>query len=295
MNTLLISGFGDIAQRTLPLLEGRFRILALVRPERMATVSRSPELLIEPGDLDDPASLHRFAGRATHILHCAPPPPTGTDDPRTAHLLAMLASITPAPQRLVYLSTSGVYGDCAGAWVDENRAVNPGTDRARRRVHAEGQIAAFGRELGVRCIILRVPGIYAADRLPLERLRKGTAVLRGEDDVYTNHVHADDLAAITVEALTSPSADGIYNACDDSALKMGDWFDLLADRSGLPRPPRIARTHAREHIPPALLSFMSESRRLSNRRMKEHLGVRLRYPTVQYGVPLVLDGANRAR
>jgi nucleoside-diphosphate-sugar epimerase len=131
---------------------------------------------------------------------------------------------------------------------------------------------------------LRVPGIYAADRLPLERLRAGTPVLRAEDDVYTNHIHADDLAMIVARALEDEAPAGVFNANDDSGLKMGEWFDLVADLYGLPRPPRIPRSEAAGKIPPGLLSFMSESRRLDNRRLKQVLGVRLRYPTVHEGL-----------
>jgi nucleoside-diphosphate-sugar epimerase len=294
MNTLLIAGFGDIAQRALPLLAAHFSAIALVRPERIGEIVPRAGLAIEPGDLDDRTSLRRFAGRASHVLHCAPPPGIGASDPRTANLLAMLASST-LPQRLVYVSTSGVYGDCAGAWVDEARTLKPETDRARRRVDAEAQITAFGRSQAVRCVILRAPGIYASDRLPLERLCQGTPVLRAEQDVYTNHIHADDLAAIAVAALTHRGAHGIYNACDDTELKMGDWFDLLADRAGFPRPPRIARSQAPGRIPAASLSFMSESRRLSNRRMKDELGVQLRYPTVLDGVPPTIDATKPAQ
>ena len=134
-------------------------------------------------------------------------------------------------------------------------------------------------------MILRAPGIYAADRLPLERLRVGTPVLRTEDDVYTNHIHAEDLAAIAVRALEDDAPGGTYNASDDSEIRMGDWLDLVAERAGLPQPPRIARSEAAGRIAPALLSFMGESRRLANARMKDELGVRLRYRTVFDGVP----------
>jgi len=134
-------------------------------------------------------------------------------------------------------------------------------------------------------VILRVPGIYASDRLPLERLRQGVPALRAEDDVYSNHIHADDLAAAVVAALELESARGAYNVNDDTEMRMADWFDLVADRRGLPRPPRIARAQAL--IPPGQLSFMSESRRLVNRRMKAELGVRLRYPSVTDGVPFM--------
>jgi len=285
MDSVLIVGFGDIAHRALPQLAAHFRVWALVRPERVTETGGSSAVQCVHGDLDDPATLVGLPRLNSHVVHLAPPPSVGRTDPRTAHLLSALTLRPQLPQRLVYISTSGVYGDCAGDWVDEQRPVNPMSDRARRRVDAELRIGEFGRTHGIATVILRVPGIYAANRLPLERLRKATPVLRAEDDVYTNHIHADDLASIVVAALTHVDANGIYNVADDSALKMGDWFDLVADRAGLPRPPRIPRAEAGQSIPPALLSFMSESRRLLNERMKRELGVRLRYPTVLDGVP----------
>jgi nucleoside-diphosphate-sugar epimerase len=188
------------------------------------------------------------------------------------------------PRRFVYISTSGVYGDCAGARVDETRPPRPQIDRARRRLDAETALSEWGARNGIDVVILRVPGIYASDRLPTDRIARGTPALRAEDDVYTNHIHADDLAVILVAALESPRASGVYNASDDSAIKMGDWFDVVADHVGLARPPRISRAEASQRMPAELLSFMSESRRLSNERMKAELGVRLRYPTVAEGL-----------
>jgi nucleoside-diphosphate-sugar epimerase len=191
------------------------------------------------------------------------------------------------PRRFVYLSTSGVYGDCAGERVDETRAPRPRTDRARRRLDAELAVSDWGGREGVETVILRVPGIYATDRLPLERIARGVPALRAEDDVYTNHIHADDLAAIVAAALHSSRAFGTYNACDDTAIKMGDWLDMLADRSGLARPLRVSRVDASRLLAPETLSFMSESRRLSNERLKAQLGVRLRYPTVADGLAAI--------
>ena len=276
MKTLLLAGCGDIAHRAARRLEARFALVPLARRYGM--------------DLDRPETLASLPP-AHAVLHCAPPPNAAVTDPRTAHLLAALAKGRILPARFVYVSTSGVYGDCGGAHVDESRAVHPQSDRARRRVDAERQLARWCSEHGVALAILRAPGIYAADRLPLERLRAGTPVLRAEDDVYTNHVHAEDLAAIAVRALEDSASAGIYNASDDSEIRMGEWFDLLAARSGLPRPPRIARIEAAGRIAPALLSFMSESRRLVNRRIKEELGVRLQYPTVYDGVPHFVEAA----
>ena len=269
MKRLLIAGYGDIARRAAPLLSTRFVL-------RVA--SRSNGL-----DLDRPESLASLEP-ADALLHCAPPPQTGAGDARTANLLATLERKRILPTRFVYISTSGVYGDCGGALVDESRAVNPQSERAQRRVHAEEQLALWCARHGVALVVLRAPGIYAADRLPLERLRAGTPTLRAQDDVYTNHIHADDLAGICARALEDDAPAGIYNASDDTQLKMGEWFDLVADRAGLPRPPRVARSEATGRIPAGMLSFMNESRQLDNRRLKRVLGVRLRYPTVFEGL-----------
>ena len=269
MKRLLIAGFGDIARRTLPLLGSRFEVHVLSRTRGM--------------DLDRPDTLAALES-ADAVLHCAPPPASGTTDTRTANLLNLLESRRILPTRLVYISTSGVYGDCGGALVDESCALNPQSPRARRRVNAETQLALWCKLHGVALVVLRTPGIYAADRLPLERLRAGTPVLRDADDVYTNHIHADDLAAICACALEEDAPAGIYNASDDSHLKMGEWFDLVAGSAGLPRPPRIARSEAAGRMPPELLSFMNESRRLDNGCLKQMLGIRLRYPTVLEGL-----------
>jgi nucleoside-diphosphate-sugar epimerase len=270
MKTLLIAGFGDVARRAAPQLQACYALHALSRSHGF--------------DLDRPETLSALPA-AGAVLHCAPPPNNGVADTRTTHLLTALGKCRILPARVVYVSTSGVYGDCGGARVDESRRVHPQTDRARRRVDAERQLTRWCGARGVTLVILRVPGIYAADRLPLERLRRGTPVLRSEDDVYTNHIHAEDLATILVRALEDSAPGGIYNASDDSEMRMGDWLDLVAERSGLPRPPRIARSEAVGRIAPELLSFMNESRRLANRLMKQALGVRLRFRTVYEGVP----------
>jgi nucleoside-diphosphate-sugar epimerase len=181
----------------------------------------------------------------------------------------------------VYISTSGVYGDCQGAFIDETRRVNPQGERALRRLDAERRIRAWGRRNHACISILRVPGIYAPDRLPLGRLRKECLTLVPEEDSYTNHIHADDLARIVVAALRHPRAGRVYNASDDSGLRMGEYFDLVADHFELPRPRRITRAQAEEGlISPGLFSFMRESRRLVNKRMKRELKVNLRYPSV---------------
>jgi nucleoside-diphosphate-sugar epimerase len=181
----------------------------------------------------------------------------------------------------VYISTSGVYGDCEGRLIDETQVLNPQTGRAIRRVDAERQLRSWGLRTGVSVSILRVPGIYAGDRVPLARLRAGTPTLARDEDSFTNHIHADDLARIVLAALRLARPGRVYHACDDSHLKMGEYFDLIADWFGLPRPPRIPRAQAEEQISPGMLSFMRESRRLTNTRLKHELHVALRYPTVR--------------
>ena len=284
--TLLIVGCGDVGVRVLKLLQGRWTVWALTSsPGRMPAL-RAAGAVPLLGNLDDPQTLGRLGGLADRVLHLAPPPGTGQTDPRTAHLLRALAR-GGRTSRLVYGSTTGVYGDCGGEAVDETRAVNPTTDRARRRVDAEARLQHFGRHSGCHVTILRIPGIYALDREggdPRERVRRGTPALQAADDVYTNHIHADDLARACVRALMAGLPQRAVNVCDDTDLRMGDYFDLVADLWHLPHPPRISRATALATLPPMMMSFMSESRRLSNVRMKRELGMVLRYPTVREGL-----------
>ena len=283
---LLIVGCGDVGLRVARLLRGRWRLLGITTSAERKAELRAAGIVPLVADLDAPATLQRAAGLADAVLHLAPPPLQGRSDPRTASLLAALAR-RGSVRRIVYGSTTGVYGDCGGARFDETRAVAPATDRARRRVDAEQRLRVFGRRTGTPVTILRIPGIYASDRPgghPRERLARGTPVLAADDDVYTNHIHADDLARACVAALHRGLPQRIVHASDDTELKMGDYFDLAAGLCGLPRPPRITRAQAREQLAPMALSFMSESRRLVNTRLKRELRLVLRYPTVDSGL-----------
>ncbi len=283
---VLLIGCGDVGLRVARQLRGRMRLLALTSSPDRVPALRERGLAVLQGDLDDRASIARLAGLATRVVHLAPPPGDGPDDPRTTALLRALRLRRP-PSSLVYASTTGVYGDCGGEKITESHPVAPRTSRGQRRVDAERAVRFFGRSASVRAGILRIPGIYAPDReggTPRERLQRGTPVLRAEDDVFTNHIHADDLARALVAALWRGRPQRVVHAVDDTELKMGDWFDLAADVYGLPRPPRISREEARHALPPTLLSFMSESRRLRNDRLKRELRMRLRYPTVAQGL-----------
>ncbi|AMP06686.1 NAD-dependent epimerase/dehydratase family protein [Collimonas pratensis] len=278
---LLILGCGDVGLRLLPLLQHRFRVFAVTsQPERCAEL-RAAGAIPLVADLDQPSTLGRLARLAQFVVHLAPPQSAGEKDRRTRNLAAIL----PERATLVYISTTGVYGDCGGALIDETRALAPHNGRAMRRVDAEQVLRAWARRRNGRLAILRVPGIYAANRLPLERLHKATPALNAEDDVYTNHIHADDLARIIAAALFKAAPLRIYHASDDSRLKMAEYFDLVAEAFGLPPPPRLPRAELAQVVSPMLLSFMSESRRLQNQRVKLELGVRLRFPDVAAALP----------
>jgi nucleoside-diphosphate-sugar epimerase len=286
---ILIVGCGDVGLRVAAQLPAHIRCLALT-----SSPGRVPQLQalgIQPliGNLDNAASLHRISGIAHRVLHLAPPPSENTEawwrDVRTMHLLQALRRRS-LPTQFVYGSTTGVYGDCQGEWVSESRATAAHSPRAHRRVDAEQHILAFARSSMTACI-LRIPGIYANDReggTPRARLLRGTPVLLPQDDVYTNHIHADDLARACIAALWRGKPQRTYNVTDDTQLKMGDYFDLAADLYGLPRAPRVSREIAQGQLPLMLLSFMSESRRLVNKRMKQELRVMLRYPQVKDGL-----------
>jgi nucleoside-diphosphate-sugar epimerase len=283
---VLIVGCGDVGQRVAARLPPGVRVLALTSSAERVAALRAQGLVPLRGDLDDAASLRRLAGLADRVLHLAPPPGEGARDARTRALGRALLRRT-RPRALVYGSTSGIYGDCGGDWVAETRRPAPRTERALRRLDAEAAVRFLGRAGGVRASVLRIPGIYAPDRAggtPRERLAKGTPVLRAEDDVYTNHIHADDLARGCIAALWRGRAQRVVNASDDTVLKMGDYFDLAADLYGMARPPRVAAAEARGQLPLMVLSFMSESRRLLNQRLKRELRLALHYPTVEAGL-----------
>ena len=271
---LLIIGCGDVGMRLLPLVCTRFRVFAVTSSAHRCAQLRAAGAIPIVANLDHPLTLRRLANLAPNVVHLAPPQGDGEVDHRTRHLIAIL----PAGANVVYVSTTGVYGDCQGQLIDETRTVAPHNARAWRRVDAERVLRGWARRVQGQLAIVRAPGIYARERLPLARLRQGTPALLAQDDVYTNHIHADDLARIVALALFRALPGRIYNAVDDTRMKMGDYFDAVADAFGLARPPRVARAQLAQEVSPIKLSFMSESRLMRNERIRRELRVRLRYP-----------------
>ena len=283
---VLIVGCGDVGLRVAGLLKASSRLMALTSSSlRVETLQRSG---ITPmlGDLDKPQTLRRLAGVATHVVHMAPPPLEGHTDPRTRALVLALR-LRSLPSSMVYGSTTGVYGDCEGEWIDETRRLQPQTARAQRRVNAQDWVNFLGKSGYPRTQVLRIPGIYAMDReggTPRERLLRGTPVLQAHEDVYTNHIHADDLARATVLALWRGRPLRAMNVCDNTDMKMGDYMDRVAKMWNLQAPARISREQAQLQLSPMVMSFLNESRRIRSVRLAQELGLRLLYPTVMDGL-----------
>jgi nucleoside-diphosphate-sugar epimerase len=219
----------------------------------------------------------------TDVYHLAPPPGEGEEDPVTAALIEAFAA-RGQPRRLVYVGTTGVYGDCAGDWVDETRTPQPSAGRALRRWDAEERLRAWSRETGVDLVILRVAGIYACDRLPLARIRSGEPVVSAAEAPWSNRIHAADLVDVCLAAMARAPAGAIYNVCDGNPTTMTDYFLRVAAAAGLSSPPQIPLAEAPGRVSAGMLSYLRESRRLSNRRVLAELGVRLRYPSLADGL-----------
>jgi len=276
---LLIIGCGDVGQRMLPILVKSHKVYVLTSQTEKLPLFRQAGAHPLFGNLDDQSTLNRLSQIADTVIHLAPPNPNGTTDVRTKSLIQALSKGRRV-RRFIYISTTGVYGDCGGQLISETQAVQPQNLRAVRRVDAERQLRAWAIQQGVSVVILRVPGIYAGNRLPVERLQKGTPALLESEDVFTNHIHADDLARLTILSMYRASPQRVINACDNSDLKMADYFDLVADKMKLPKPPRVDKEKLKTMVSPQLLSFMQESRRISNARLQE-IGFKFLYPTVQ--------------
>ncbi len=225
---------------------------------------------------------------ADWLFYLAPPPGRGVGDPRLGRFLA--AQRPAPPQALVLVSSTAVYGDHGGAWVDESSPTRPGDDRGRRRLDAERRARAAAAHWGARWAVLRVAGIYGPGRLPEARLRRGEPVLRPELSPPSNRIHEADLVDALVAA--AERGEGVYNAADGHPTTMTDYFDRCADLLGLPRPPRIDWAEAERRLSPAMLSYLRSTRRVANDRLLELLGRPLRYPDLSHGLPACLPGAS---
>ncbi|WP_373975011.1 NAD-dependent epimerase/dehydratase family protein [Chitinibacter sp. SCUT-21] len=293
---LLIIGCGDVLQRALPWLTQRFKVYATARnadkARQLHTLGVTPIL----ADLDQHPILQRIAALADYLIHSAPPE-QGHGDQRTRRLLAALSTRNAhsaparrhkkpilAQRRLVYISTSGVYGDHSGAWINETSSQKARNARALRRVDAEQQLRAWAKRQSflnqhpTQICIARAPGIYALDRLPTARIARGEVGIVASEDSVSNHIHAADLAHAVCLALFRGKAQRTYNIVDDVPGTMSEWFDQVADFTRLARVPKVSREQAQTLLSPTMLSYMNESRRIKNQRAKRELRWSLKYP-----------------
>jgi nucleoside-diphosphate-sugar epimerase len=287
---ILIVGCGYAGQRLALRLRESYDVTGLVRSaERAAELER---LGVRALALD----LDRVRAGATiperleqeAIVYLTPPPVLGESDLRLDRFLQLA---TVPPRTFIYISTTGVYGDTAGEIVDESSVVRPRTDRAHRRVSAEEMTRVWCTERRVRRVVLRVPGIYGPDRLPLERLRHSEPVVRERDSGINNRIHVDDLVEACSRAVVNTEARGVYNVTDGKPLSSTAFINMVAKAAGLPAPPQVPMEEAQLTFSPERLSFLNESRRVSNERMLKHLGVRLKYADVEEGIRASLSTA----
>ncbi len=289
VSPVLILGCGDIGRRVAALEQAAgARVWALARAAERAEALQAAGIAPLRGDLDDPASLEDLSAAGTRLYYLAPPPAAGFTDPRIENTLARLSGSN-VPQRVVLISTTGVYGDCGGAWIDEDTPPHPRTERSTRRLAAEDTLRKWSESTGAPVVILRVPGIYGPGRLPVDRIARGEPVVREGEAPFTNRIHADDLARACFLAGRRGEPGAVYNISDGHPTTMTDYFNRVADLLGLPRPPALTLEEVRHRLSAGMLSYLAESRRLDNRRMREQLGVVLQYPDLASGLPACLD------
>lgn len=288
MPNIFIVGCGDIG--SLLAVNWRDRganVTALVRSEAARHRLQGLGLKTVDGDLDRAESLGGLSLADSILYYLAPPPREGEGDARIRHFLTALRP-GHSPRRIIYISTSGVYGDTGGAWVDERSTPNPQTARARRRLDAETALRCFGKEHNIAVIILRVGGIYGPGRLPRERLEKGLPVLNESECGYTNRIHAADLVKVLLLAAEKGQGGSIYNISDGHPGNMTQYFNAVADALGLPRPPSLPMPEARLRLSPAMLSYLTESRRMDNRKLLHDFELQLQYPDLAAGLAEII-------
>lgn len=279
----LIAGCGYVGTRLARSLLPRGPVVGLTSTEASARRLEAGGIDACVWNLDDPESpVPREFGTPSVIYYLAPPPNGGPADPRLKRFLARLPA---PPARFIYMSTTGVYGDTGGALVNEDSPLNPGTERAQRRVDAEHSVRTWCVRQGVGWTILRVPGIYGPGRLPLERLKRGEPMIKHSEAGYSSRIHVDDLVAACLIAGAAPRAvDRVYNVSDGNPATMTEYFERVATLAGLPPPVLVSREEAQRVLSPGLLSYLAESRRVDSTRIREELGFAPRFANLRLGI-----------
>lgn len=292
--SIKIIGCGFIGKKVgVRLSERKLAVTCFVRSEQSFSECGNYDLDVAICDLDEKNIgleenvLDQFWGSC--IAYFAPPPKTGLQDTRMQHFVDMLNKLKISPAKILLISTTGIYGDCQGDWIDESRDVNPQADRAHRRLSAETQIQNYCDEKNIDCVVLRVPGIYSHEKLPVKRITSGEPVVRAEDSGYTNRIHADDLAAFCIEALTEEVESGVYNCCDGNPSTMNDYFMQVADALNISRPDEISLQQAKQELSAGMLSYLAESKRIKNTRLLANFKTQFKYPNLHAGLKKVRE------
>ncbi|NOZ51923.1 MAG: SDR family oxidoreductase [Gammaproteobacteria bacterium] len=278
MKNILIIGFGDIGQRLAQRYANinKVSITGLTRSTNTATTASIPGLSVIKADLDQPQSLQHLPFKNAIVFYFAPPPSKGTTDPRLRRFLTAISS-TNLPEKIILISTTAVYGHCDGDWVTESTPVEPQTDRGKRRLDAENALQTWSTTMQRDIVILRVAGIYAANRFPIDRLQQQLPILYEHLSPYSNRIHADDLAMICMAAAENAPDGAIYNVCDGQPSTMSHYFKAVAQALGLPAPPEIDLETAQQVMSKGMISYLNESRRISNQKLLDELGITLNY------------------
>ena len=278
---IAIAGCGYIGKLlALQLLNKNIAVTGFVSSEHSLSECKNRNIACEIIDLDQPLDNLNFAGQ--RVIYLAPPPRTGKTDTRITNYLHAIEN--QPPEKFVLISTTGVYGDCNGAWVDESTPLRPNAERAFRRADAEQQVQQFCQRLGIALVILRVPGIYGPGRIPLARIKSGQPIVNKQDSPFTNRIHADDLVTICKQALLDTDITGIYNVSDGHPGTMYDYFVGIAETMNLPAPPAISLADAQHQLSEGMLSYMAESRRIDNHKLLKDFALVLQYPDLQAGL-----------
>ena len=293
-SSIQIVGCGFIGKKVGIILKQRgLSVTCLVRSEQSLAECKVLGLNVAKCDLDEENiglennALNGF--EKSRIAYFAPPPKTGLQDTRMQHFVELLENLKAPPVKIVLISTTGIYGDCQGDWIDESRSVNPQADRAHRRLSAETQIKTYCDEKNISCVVFRVPGIYSEEKLPVKRISSAEPIVRAEDSGYTNRIHADDLVGFCVEALTEKVEPGVYNCCDGNPSTMNDYFMQVADALNIPRPEEISLQLAKQKLSAGMLSYLAESKRIKNTRLLANFKSHLKYPDLNAGLKKVRE------
>ena len=289
MSDIQIIGCGYIGKKVANLLlKKNINPLCLVHTEQSVSKCNDLGLKVKQFELDQKGlglsenDQHKLV--KGNIAYFSPPPPKGKVDTRMEHFLEVLKSAPAKPGKILLISTTGVYGDCSGEWIDETRPLNPMADRAYRRANAEEQLKRYCEKNNIEYVIFRVPGIYAADKLPIKRITSGEPIVNAADSGYTNRIHAEDLSRFCVEALMSDTPSGVYNCCDGHPSTMNDYFMRVADAFGIERPREISLMQAQQELSKGMLSYLAESKRISNKKLTTHFKTLFVYSNLQAGL-----------